>query len=541
MRQSGSQVFRDLRQALDRARDEASALRRQNQQFDSQIASLAGERTTSLAMLARLYLPNLTRATAANTFDAFRSDLEGLLARKEQAQRELAGRLQRLDGERQTTVAQLKEVTTQLNEKVRQREELQAKLAALLKGDAAFQTLSSRAMINETELKRNEERVREIEQDAKEKLPAYERSRLFHYLHARKFGTPEYDGEGLTRRLDRWVAGLVGYERARQSYAFLTTTPHRMRDEVERRRGEFNELMAQVEDLERQAADTLGLTPVLVEGDRLGKDRDALVSRNDDVLARINRAQQELSQLDRDQGTFYAEALSRFQAFLGNAETAVLERRARATPDRADDDLVAKIHWVGEELTRLQPQVSDLTARSKEADGVSDGLDFVVRRYQQSNYDSERSYFDGGSDITSLVSRFQSGAISRDQLWQGIRQDQKFEPTWAETNARDVVNHPLTGVLLHAMVEVAGAALQQSAQRSVTRRHGGGSSTNWGRDIGGGVGNGGGGGGFSIPTIQFPSSSGGGGGGGSSGGSSGGGGSFGGGPSDGGFTSGEGF
>jgi len=537
VRQSGSQVFRELRQALDRARDDAAALRRESQTFDSQIAALVNERTSSFAMLARLYLPSLTRSTAANTFDAFRTDLEGLLARKEQSQREVAGRLERLNSERQGTVAELKEVTNRLNEKVQERETLQARLATLLKEDPSFQSLSNRALMNEAELKRNEERVHEIEQDSQEKLPAYERSRLFRYLHGRKFGTPDYDAEGIVRRLDRWVARLIGYERARQSYAFLTTTPHRMRDEVERRRGEFNQLMAQVEDLERQAADAIGLTPVLAEGDRLGKERDTLVARSNDVLQRIGRAEHERAQLDQDQGTFYAEALGRFQNFLAKAETAVLERRARSTPDRADDDLVSRIRWIGDEIGQLQPQVADLAARSKGADEVSDGLDFVVRRYQQSNYDSDRSYFDGGSDLTVLVARFLSGAISRDQLWQQIRQEQKFEPTWAETNAGSVVNHPLTGVLLHAMVEVAGAALQQSAQRSVSRRHSGGSSPSWGGGIGGGVG----GGGMSFPTVNFPQSSGGGGGGSVSGGSSSGGASLGGGPSDGGFTSGEGF
>lgn len=528
MRRSGSQVYRDLRNALDDIQRDAGSLRGESRELDGKIRSLVSERDGHFLQLAQLYLPELSRPAVAGTFDDVREELNGVVARKEQAQREIAGRIERLERERVETVAGLKEVTNRLNEKVRERDGLQARLAELLKQDPGFQQLSKQALASEAELKRNEERVQEIERDAKEKLPAYERSRLFQYLYGRKFGTPEYEAGSFIRRLDRWVARLIGYERARNSYAFLTTTPALVRAEVDRRQGEFDRLMGEIEGLRNQAADVIGLTPVLKEGDRLGAERDAFVARAADVEKRIGAAQHEQAQLDQDKGTFYAEALGRFQRFLMKAQTTVLERQARATPDRTDDDIVSRIRWAGEEISRLQAAASDLVGRSRQADGLQEGLEFVTRRFQQSNFDSERSYFDRAPAVDDLVERFRSGALSREELWNSVRQNQKFEPTWVESNARDVVNHPLTGVLLHAMVEVAGAALQQSAHRSVARRSSSG---------GGGFGSSGGG---SFPSFPSPPDFGGGGSGG--GGFSGGGGaSFGGGSSDGGFTSGEGF
>ena len=49
-------------------------------------------------------------------------------------------------------------------------------------------------------LKADEERAEELQLEAAEKLPPYDRSRLFCYLHERKFGTPAYPYRGWTRR-----------------------------------------------------------------------------------------------------------------------------------------------------------------------------------------------------------------------------------------------------------------------------------------------------------------------------------------------------
>ena len=103
----------------------------------------------------------------------------------------------------------------------------------------------------------------------------------------------------------------------------------------------------------------------------------------------------------------------------------------------------------------------------------SAGLDFVVRRYQQSNFDSQRSYFEEGFHPREQIDRFRKGVTSKDDLWQAIRLRQEFEPTWVEKSAGQAgsaINSPLAQVLMHAMVEAAGAAMSQSARRSVERR-----------------------------------------------------------------------
>lgn len=505
MKLSGFDVLQDLRQSLSGIREQAAALRSESQSIDAAMRDLVSRRSDAFLQLARLYLPHLSRESIARTFDEARADLQQVIDRKDRTETALTGQLQRLRADFASANGQLRETTGRLDELVGRRESLQAELAARLKDHPEFQTLSRTALEREQELKKNESRAEEVERDARDKLPAYERSRLFQYLYDRKFGGADYAAGGTTRLLDRWVARLIGYETARRSYEFLTNTPPRMRDEVERRRADVDAILDQAEDFEQEAAETIGLTAILRQGQEVGTVRDRQVAQVNDLQQRVAAVEHQLTQLGSEQGQFYAEALQRFQSFLMKADMVRLERNARTTPDTVDDELVSRIRWLGEEIDRLAKNVPDLVTRTKELDARQEGLDFVVRRFQQSNFDSQRSYFRSTSEIERTLAQLETGAVTRDALWSTIRSHQAFEPTWVEQNAGSVVQHPLTGVLLHAMVEVAGAALQHAASSSRAHRSSSGHSSG-------------------FPSSSSPSSS-----------------SFGGGASDGGFTSGEGF
>ncbi len=470
---AGRTVFRQLQQYLEEVRAQATAMRTQFQQLNSGMKRLLEQRSETFRDLARFYLPDLSEESIARTLSGAREELTGVLHRKERRIDELSGQFDRLDAERQRIESELESVTTALNEKVQQREQLQKVVTAQLADNKEFQQLSKEAVEAEAQLHKNEQRVTQSEQEATEKLPAYKNSRLFQYLYERKFGTPEYTYRGLTRRLDRWVAGLVDYYRARRSYQFLTRTPQLMREEVERRSVEFHKLMDKVEGIERHAADETGLTRVLREGDELGKQRDALVARLDAQKERCQSIAKELLSLQHSQGQFYDEALERFREFLTRTERAVLEYHARQTPETTDDETIARIRQLEREIAEVEPRVSDLSRQCELLEHQGQGLDFVVRRFQQSNFDSERSKFPAGFDVGPFVDRFRKGVTDKDDLWQTIKSRQEFEPTWVEQTGRSgtqVFESPLANVLARAMMEAAGAAMQAGVGRSVNRR-----------------------------------------------------------------------
>lgn len=485
----GPEIYRDLRTKASAARVAADELGTELAQLEAQRQATLTRRTDALWQLARLYLPALDEQSVAKVFAEAQAEMRAVRARQQQEAATRREQLAALTRTLATREADLATVTTKLEAQVHQRTELEARVAEILRADAAFAALATRTAESEQRLHRDEERSAEMQREAKAKLPAFERSRLFQYLVKREYGTSAYAGRGLTSRLDRWVAGLVDYTPSKRSFDFLRVTPELVAQEVERRREEFEPLLAQVQAREAEVAASVGLDKVLAAGDQLGTERDAIVAAMTELQSEHRRASEDLARLEATDGPHYADALGRLRTMLERMETDALERRARATADTQDDALVAAIATARRESEAQDAQARELGARRVAADQHAVDLDRLVRRFREANFDSERSRLDG-LDLDSEIVRMRAGSGSLDEVWGKVRERQRFaHAATAQVDGSDALGS--TGrVLLEVMGHVVGAALRSSATRSVFRGGGGG---------GGGfrIGGGGGGGGFS--------------------------------------------
>jgi hypothetical protein len=278
----------------------------------------------------------------------------------------------------------------------------------------------------------------------------------------------------LVRRLDRWVGRLVEFEKASRSYRFLLTTPALMDAETARRKSEFHGLMQRLEDMERAEAERLGMPQAM----RDVESTKATLQRLEGQLAeddqRVRTVEEELAALDREQGRFHEEALGRLKVFLSQAETPLLERRAAATPDRADDEVTLRIRVLSEEIAGIEPQLARQKQMSASTSRLSDGLGHLARRFEQTNFHESRSFFADGYDIARSVELYRTEVLSRDAFWDEIKRQQERLPTDFEKRASETIaaamNGPMSGALAEAMLNVAGAALGQSVGRSMSRR-----------------------------------------------------------------------
>lgn len=470
----GTELFETLQGELQAAGDSVARCESDASTLEGQTNDLLDLRGKALLELARHFLPTMSRPAIESTFDGIRSDLLAILARKDERQKRLQSELAAGLEETRRVEAELADVTKRLNEKVAERERLEIQVAETLKQNADFQERSKLALHAEEQLHRNEQRVADMQKEAAEKLPRYEESRLFRYLLDRHYGTPEYQAKGLILELDRWVARLIRFNEARFGYDFLKKTPELVASEVARRRTQFNELMEQVEAIEHAESEKAGLKAVLHEGEELGDRRDALVQ---DLETRRQNAQglkDELAGLAQQQNAFYGEALARFGKFLGETRTALLEQRARQSPEPDDDAIVAQIAALDRQLDELKPRLSALADRHRAGERVREGLDRIVRRYRQSNFDSRRSYFDGSFDPRQGLDAFRSGRIDAENFWGALRSSQRFRPHWIETttgDAADLITSPSGRVILGAVINMANAALRDAAVRGVQRRN----------------------------------------------------------------------
>ena len=485
---SGRAVGRTLEQAVEQVRQRLNVHADGIRELDAEMSELISRRGETLVELARHYLPDLKLETIQGAFVEVREELLDLLAQKQRRQQELhdqaAGAQRQLEHED----AELDRVTNDLNEKVAERERLEELVAQRLHATESFTTLSQQALVAEQELNRNEMRVADVEVDAKEKLPSYERSRLFKYLHNAGFGTPRYESKGITRRIDGWIARMIDYGSARRGYNFLRVTPALMAQEVLRRRDRFNELMQQVEAIEDSVSDELGLTAVLRAGEALGAERDRLVGVVANAQNALRKKQHELARLEGQQNEFYERAIIRMKAFLDRLPEARLERESQATPQREDDAIVAEVTQIGDQLDAAEGRGAELARDRTAWDERLGGLQQLLQRFRQAEFDSQRSMFPAGLDASDLVQQFLAGRMNAQEVWSEFERQQRFAPAWHEQQGPQFGGFPRVGfpgkgfpnsgfpvgdvsmVLLKVLAEVAGAALQQSAGRGVQRR-----------------------------------------------------------------------
>ncbi|MEQ8209664.1 MAG: hypothetical protein RH917_07510 [Lacipirellulaceae bacterium] len=471
--QAGSRVGKSLDRCIGRLRRQIDQHLTGMKQIDDQLAELVGRRTAALADLAKHYLPDISPETVLGTFEGFRSELLEILERKQNRERELSQQITAQEQSIESNEQSLEQVTEALNEKVAERERLEELLAERLHASDEFRELSKRALEAEIELERNEARVAEAKQEANEKLPAYETSRLFKYLNERGYGTAEYEKEGLTHVLDKWVAKMIDFRRARRSYNFLRVTPELMAKEVERRREQFNVLMEQVEAIEDRNSDEIGLTAVMREGQELGSERDALTDKIAKEQDELIRLEEELLQLRQPQNQYHEQALAKMKFFLSKMDPTRLERRSRMTPEPEDDTIVAEVLWLNERLNETERQ-GDVESRKREHwDEKLSGLQRVQQRFREEEFDSRRSLFDPRFDVEDHVGRYLDGQIGLEGLWSAIRKSQEFAPAWHEQRGGgfdDFINSEMSHVLFRVLTEVAGQALRHAAQRGMQRR-----------------------------------------------------------------------
>ncbi len=223
--QSGIGVGQTLERAVGKVRRQIDEYVAGINALDQHMNELVSRRGGALLDLARHYLPDITLETIQQTFVEVRDDLLEVLARKQRREREPHDQSAAAERTAEHQEAELARITELLNAKVAEREKLETLVAERLHASEEFKQLSAQALESEHELERNEARVTDIKEEAAKKLPSYDRSRLFKYLYNAGYGTPRYQGTGLTRRLDRWVAGIIDYSSARLGYDYLRVTP----------------------------------------------------------------------------------------------------------------------------------------------------------------------------------------------------------------------------------------------------------------------------------------------------------------------------
>lgn len=465
----GNDVHQQLIQAHSETQHELELVRGEIAAAGAELEQLSSTRGDSLLQLAQHYLPELSADAVARTLPDIRAWVRELLQRMQSHVERLDAEIRELDRQRQLGEAELAGVTAELDRAEDHQEQIAKRVSDKLASDPEFSALSNRAGQAEAALQRSEANLAEIEQDSLRKLPGYENSSLFMYLWKRKFGTPEYASRGFTRSTDQWLARYIGYREACKSYEFLKTTPGHMRGLIAEDRQALGIVMDELERRRDAVAEEHGLPAILDGVKSLSARRGERLEHLEVLDNQSQELQAERTRIGDTRGPYYQEAIKRFHNLLDQAEHRELAERARSTPSVEDDWIVSRLEGLTEEIRQASGQVRQRQELVANLTRHLQNIGTLINRYRSAGFDSSRAQFNVHLDVLSELRAIREGQGDYEAFWQRLRRSHRWGPSMLD-QATQVAAHPMTQILMHAMVEAAGAALQSQVRQAGERR-----------------------------------------------------------------------
>jgi chromosome segregation ATPase len=486
---SGPEVHQQLMTAYADLQAKIESGRGQLSKVDQTRAELDDDRSEALARLAEHYLPELTIESVRETWREVRPSIAQILTRQQAHASRVTAHLNDLTSQRQQCEQILLKLNADLDQATESQQQVAEQVEQHLQSDAEFADLSDRAAVAEAALERAEANFKEIDDDARHKLPAYQESALFQYLRDRQYGTAHYRHRGFTRRMDRALAQYIGYHKAKQNYDFLVNTPQQMQQIIDSDRQALQVVMAELEKQRDRIAEKFGLPTKIAAVEKLETQRSEQLTTIDQLLQQTETVQNELSALRNPRGQYYQDAIRAFREMLAKSDPRDLRRRAQTTDELIDDQIVAGLMGVETEITNLQHADQDQRQKLGTAQETLNHLGRLIQRFRAAKFDSARSQFVESLDILGDLDRaIDTGDL--DWMWDQIRRSQRWGPT-AMDQVTAVATHPMTQILINAMAHAVGGALQQHARRAGRRsgrggpEWGGSWSGTWGGDSSG--------------------------------------------------------
>jgi chromosome segregation ATPase len=472
---SGPIVHQQLMQVYQETQHELESSRGHVAAAGAELDQLSEHRGDAMVRLAQHYLPELTQESVKKIWAEAQQAVWNVLFRKQEHSQRLAASAASLAQQREQTEQRLQAVSASLDAATESQGEISNTVSQELSTDKGFAELSDRAAQAEAALQRAEANLAEIEQDVLRKLPAYENSSLFMYLHNRGYLTPAYEHRGMTRNMDQWLGRYIGYREARQGYEFLKTTPVHMKEVIAEDRAALNTVLDELEKQRDIVAKRHGLPEAIQKTLKITEERQSILTSLEKIEADSQQVRKERTEIENTRGPYYHEAIQKFRDMIAAVDPQSLARRARETPETEDDQIVARLQGVAEEMDELGDQVRQRQQRIEALTSHLQSIGSVISRFRAAGFDSSRAQFSGSVDVVEQLRSVRNGRGNYEDVWQHLRRSHRWGPSAADQFVR-VATHPMTQVLINAMAHAAAGALESQARQAGERRSRSGSS-----------------------------------------------------------------
>jgi hypothetical protein len=306
-------------------------------------------------------------------------------------------------------------------------DERTAATQARLREDPQWREREAAAETTLAQAEKAEAKVQQAREDREQKRKPYESERLFMYLWNRRFGFPEYRRGGLTRALDRWVAGLVGYDKAHRNYRMLLELADRIGVHAAQLRSDADARAAALAETEEAALIADGAAPLREELARAEQALEAAEQKLDEEEARHRKMLDERAAIAAGADTLTREAVQLIEAQMSRESVGQLAQDARGTASPRDDSMVQRLDDLRTKVEVARQQVERLRANQQGAVAQLGEFEALRTRFRSQSWDSRDSEFRNSLDLAALLEALLRGALRREQVWDEIKRHQRWQ------------------------------------------------------------------------------------------------------------------
>lgn len=414
---TGRQTLGTIEQALSDLRREEGELSQRIERATRGLTDLQERQSEAYRDLARFHLDTDAAGTLNTRLDSAARDARKLLDKRTADYKVLTNQLRQTEAERGELQAKRQKLDQERDAFENQMDDLLEAVDTRLEGDDEYLKQKAATEAAEHTASAAAEKARTSEQDRQEKGQAYEADPLFLYLWHRNFGTPDYDKRGLTRSLDRWVAGLIRFEDARANYAVLTGIPEKMARHAEHCAQVAREQQEKLSALSRNAMTDAAGTDLVGAIEGLSDQIDGIDNQLDALDRQIETLSGALAEFASGEDADFVKAEEHLAKSLQSDDLNDLWRAAMETPSPEDEKIVRRIEDFRDRIEQVAREVRQDRELQRDIGRRRAELADVVKRFRSRGYGSWDSTFSDDRLTTVLLGELVKGAITGADYW----------------------------------------------------------------------------------------------------------------------------
>lgn len=394
---SGKQIYSKIEEQvnqLDRVKSTIESELRHNQRAQQ---TNEAKRLECMSTIAAVHVDALLDS-AKTPVRAVTGEVDALIGRRDKAYNEI---LQQMDRSR----TELRLADSALEKAQADFEATRARVYETLAKSGDF--IEKRRLVDEAEKQVSlcQTVFSEISAEAQAKLPAYRNSPFFQYLMGRQFGTTEYAGKSLFKRLDAWIGKKIDYTQAKHDFDILNQLPGLAETKLQ----EARLIRDRATDNYRIIEQQIRRSHRYEEAEKaIGAARD----KRDACREQIAEHHRSIDAYQTKNDSIMGLIKTKVQQTLSQFSLATIDRLTKETGSRSDDLALHQYQQLVEDAPRLEEQEREIQARLQKAAQDFKKAKTLRDTFVSNNYDSSRREFDAGFNIDRLIAGYLIGQFS---------------------------------------------------------------------------------------------------------------------------------